>query len=627
MTEQQLLAAVDNFAEDFRKAERRFSQQGQSLSERAKRTSLKLTDINKARQFIDEGITITRDYFVACEAIIFALDALAKPMLENGLTARAAGAVADLMKKITKDMDESSTSFTVSFNGVHLGEAGTVMPKPGIQAKTVQLFWEQQYKTMPGYAEEEARRKAAAEQKKQAEKQAAEEARKAADAMQAQIAKRRQDSEAVLRRRNALQKKCDDALEAYNTAAQKAVQELRPTLRKQNEQAAAKLDQQIAKLKKTRASGEERRKLKEQIARLEAEAAVLTSDAFLQKQLLHCEVVAEEYVERYSKQLDAHMAKCYTEKTVTDSYASGSAAIQPSSASMDSQKEEILDILRSTGWATVSQIAVQMYGALTNQRIAALLRQMMTDGLVSRVEQENKAFFGIPGTPFRSSTTVWVENEKTANSPLPTPPAVTFRESDYTCHGHKEVMVDGYLDAIKKKNQSRKRTVRVVIAVLCAIAIFTAYGVISAKNEKQRLVEVTQLAEEQANLLLQDALNNYADWVKENGVTEISATVQEVIFVPKKYLLYDYQKPHYLIKLRIECTATDVLYDEPEFLAGDITDAMPGSFGEVDGYRVYLRSESIKDSDKLYGGAPYELNSKTMVYIYINGRFVQGPRI
>jgi hypothetical protein len=247
-------------------------------------------------------------------------------------------------------------------------------------------------------------------------------------------------------------------------------------------------------------------------------------------------------------------------------------------------------------------------------------------GEASRVEDGNKAYFGIPGTSFRNDTSIWVENEKLVNSPLPKPQPITFRESDYDASEKKDELTGMTVRLAQYRKHTRTRVVLAIVVAICVIAALVAGTIISDRIGARRAEEVTLLAQTEANRILQEALANDPDWVGENGVTEVTATVQEVIFVSQKYLLYSYQEPHYLVKLRIDCTATDVQFGDPQFLASDVTDEMPNSFGEVDGFWVYLRSESIKDSDKLYGGQPYELTDMLMTYVYVNGEFVQGPR-
>lgn len=59
-------------------------------------------------------------------------------------------------------------------------------------------------------------------------------------------------------------------------------------------------------------------------------------------------------------------------------------------------KADIVDVLTTNGGLmTVSDIQKSLTSELSNQRVSALLRQLIADGAVVRVEDKRKAFFKI----------------------------------------------------------------------------------------------------------------------------------------------------------------------------------------------------------------------------------------
>ena len=57
-------------------------------------------------------------------------------------------------------------------------------------------------------------------------------------------------------------------------------------------------------------------------------------------------------------------------------------------------KEEILVVL-ADGAKTVTEVAKALDGELSNQKVSALLRQLIADGKVERFEEKRKAYFKV----------------------------------------------------------------------------------------------------------------------------------------------------------------------------------------------------------------------------------------
>lgn len=74
-----------------------------------------------------------------------------------------------------------------------------------------------------------------------------------------------------------------------------------------------------------------------------------------------------------------------------------SATAKPTAKQVENEgvKQTILDLLTERGKMTVSELmeADATMGAMTNQRVSALVRQLLLAGKVERIEDKRKAYF------------------------------------------------------------------------------------------------------------------------------------------------------------------------------------------------------------------------------------------
>ena len=282
-------------------------------------------------------------------------------MIES-LSVQTVGQVADLFREITEDMEGTTTSFNVYLNGQNLGSSD-LMPKPGILAKSTQIFWEQYFQSMPDYAQEMARRK---EERKQQEKQLQQAKEQAAAAVQGAKSRLEKQNHSDKDARDRLQAQCDAALEQFR-----------------------------------------------------AEAAQYLAQApadFYDKKL-------EELTGCYSAALKAHLEQAFTQHTVEETLQTPEGKVKVSDVLLEDLEKNIYDTLfYSDHWMSATDIIVEAGLDASNQKVGAGLRKLVETGLILKMDGR----YAMPGTPYTVKSTIWKANGNNAKKPLPKAPALDF---------------------------------------------------------------------------------------------------------------------------------------------------------------------------------------------------------
>lgn len=544
MAETQLLDIIKNSRQKFWETQQRFNKRSEILEITANNTTLSLNDFGKARELIAKGVEITKDYFVACEAIIFSLDAAARPVIES-LSVETVGQIADLLKEITQDMEGTTTSFNVYLNGRNMGSSD-LMPKPGILATSTQLFWTQLFETMPGYASEMARRK---EAKRQQEKQLQRDKEQAAATVQEAKSRLEKKHNSDADARNKLKERCDAALEQFREDATRYL-----------EQAPA---------------------------------------AFREKKV-------EELANQYAATLDTHLNQAFTQKTVEETVKTKENNVKAADVLLEDLEKDIYGTLfYSDHWMSITDIAVEGNLDASNQKIGAAMRKLVETGLVIKMESR----YAMPGTPYPVKVIIWKENAAVAKKPIPAPPALDF-----------EIPKDEPAPLPQKK---RSKLPLIIAAIAACVALVVGILVFNGMTKSQREADAKAMAQSAVDELYQKELQA-SEFLKGYGVTQLSATVEDVVYIRSKDLLIK-NKPHYLVILRIDCQADNVPKSEMYKLVNCLGRALPDEFGQVDGYPVKGRAEIMSSSAKLLGKEASYYDLAVMVNIYVNGELEGTP--
>lgn len=120
------------------------------------------------KKIVEEFAEITANYWASCEVTILSLDEICRPLLSENPSAKVVGEVARFIKKVIDEVSDVTVNFSVSFNHIDLGEAGSFNPKSSVLSQTVGKFWEITYEQHPGYKEDAQRLKAEEEERENA---------------------------------------------------------------------------------------------------------------------------------------------------------------------------------------------------------------------------------------------------------------------------------------------------------------------------------------------------------------------------------------------------------------------------------------------------------------------------
>lgn len=462
MDEKQFFAQLENYRQEFVKAGETFSRKGASLSSRANNTVMHISDPGQAYRFMQEGIAITRDYFVACEAVIFAIDATAKNQMAAGMSIQALAAVAQLLGEIAKDMDGTSTTFDVHINGRSVSDA-SLMPKPGIQAKSTCLFWEQQYKTHPEYQKEEAR-------KKQAEK-AAKDTRKA---IAAEISRQMPNNAPLQEKKDALQETCEEALEKYKAECESALEEMIASLPQRGQEESQELQATAKELRARakKAPRQEKEALLNRANHMAAEAAVVTTEEYRLAQKQLCEEKTRQAIDAYQQALARYSQKRFSSKKVSKTFSQIPVCTPTSTKALTTIHKRILNTIDFRGWVTVNAL-IEDFPQHSSREFLQGLRELEEMGYVHNLQINGVQYSGTGQVPLTVTVSETAENRNAGH--LPQPASLKFQKADYTDDRKKDAMVE----AVLQRKQKKKLPPIAIILLLLALALIGGAFVIT----------------------------------------------------------------------------------------------------------------------------------------------------
>lgn len=107
----------------------------------------------------------------------------------------------------------------------------------------------------------------------------------------------------------------------------------------------------------------------------------ITNKGALQYVLDHCDITADVR-EKLEKMIDALDKKAAANRKPTKA--------QEANASL---KVEIVEVMEENHLYTVTDIMKLLSGEYSNQKVSALLRQLIAEGAVERTEEKGKAYF------------------------------------------------------------------------------------------------------------------------------------------------------------------------------------------------------------------------------------------
>ena len=352
------------------------------------------------------------DLYTAYQSLIRTLDETCRPLLSQDPDLSAVRAVCELMKWLN-DESEIENNFTASFNGHDLGDVASRRYVPSMECKMIQRYWEDKYEMWPGRAEAEAKARAVEAERRRV----AEQLRKEREAEEM----KKFDAEMeVYNKEYAAWKKKKDEIEVQRRAMvdetlTRETEEKKNRARKIYQDKKAEINSRKEAAEKTKAEAIETlaglgffafgaksrnkqivRESMETLERLKVEMGQLEDayrtehrkiDSARNKRRQELEKAAEK---RYPIPPEPKKPR----KPLVTSGGGYSGELTPIQIANRAIQQDILEHMEPGVLYTISDIQQMVPSCedLTNQRVSALIRQMVPDQ-IERVEERRMAYF------------------------------------------------------------------------------------------------------------------------------------------------------------------------------------------------------------------------------------------
>ena len=476
MPNEKILAAVKTARTEFEKAQKTFSQKGEALERRANATTIHISydgsyEREKARSLIRSGLELSRDYYVSCEAIVGSLDAICRPLLALNPDAQAVGAVASLIDEIVNDLGETRVSFNAYLGGSKEGTAETDAFKPSMESRITQAFWNNQYRSMPGYAQEEQRRRDEKLLKQKKEREAKRLAEKAKSDLKSDIEKMIAADKAVSDRREAMIRDCESAVKKFEAESYNALEKFSNALPAFVAKEINDLDKRIAALRAEmkRADRKKKAEYASKIADIEDEKAIVATERYIKAQTEQGKAEVEKAVEDYKARLDAFVEKSFCRKKKEYTFAAPPKPEGMDSSELGGDEWLIQSHIDTEGYLRAGDYISEYYESHRREYMMAI-RRLERCGEVCRVDVFG-TYYVIPGRNVSLEAEVW--SEKTSGNQIPKAVPMVFGGQ---CRGTEEYKKEQKRDLVRmreRKKKMRKNTAVAVsvIALILAVAI------------------------------------------------------------------------------------------------------------------------------------------------------------
>lgn len=380
-----------------RSAKQKFDQENYQIQIKAS-SVINLSGGTAVGQVADIAVAVRKacdDLYAFYQAQIAMVDATCRPMLEEKPDASAVRAIRDLIRDFNEG-SEINVNFTASFDGISLGDMLAGRYIVTIACKMIQVFWEEQYNSHPGrYAyEAEERRKADEAQRRADEKRKAEEDK----------------AEHIL----SVKRECDENLKQYTKKVESRMEECIAAHKKSvDAQIDAILEQCREKEEELGATGffkfGRKKELKAEIAALEEEVQELQTTC---EEETRIKKAAESLAEGYRQQIEQYLQKRFRKEFV-----------ERANGELMSRIYNLLSQTLYPGLCVTEMQEKDSYlGELSDQKIRAVVRLMVAEGVLTKQDFNRTSYFSVccSEDPF----VVYKENPAFASVPCPLPPVI-----------------------------------------------------------------------------------------------------------------------------------------------------------------------------------------------------------
>lgn len=409
---ERILQVVSSVKSEARRAESEFDRRNSDIQRKASR-SIDLFGGSATSQVADIARDARRacdDLYSAYQSLVRIVDEQCRPLLDQDPAVTAVKEVCDLIKWLN-DESEIENNFTASLNSRGLGDVASARYIPTMDNKMIQRYWENKYAMWPGRAEQEAQARREAEERRRAQQEAAkkaheEEIRKFAEKMDAYQREhkewqRNKDSIAQTRAR-LLQTEVDRERSRLQQEVNAAYEKTRDNLRKEKEDCAAWKAAAEAKLPSLGffAFGEKsetKKTIQAMTARIaQLDAKLAENESWYQNEKRD----NDRKLREAQKKIEARLEKEHPFPTEPRKPVGPQVLREPPTPQMIANygvMEAILDSMEPAKLYTIPEIMDNCPACadLTNQRVSALVRQLVSSGNVERLEERRMAYFRV----------------------------------------------------------------------------------------------------------------------------------------------------------------------------------------------------------------------------------------
>ena len=401
---ERMLQVVQMARSEAKRAEYEFDRRNSDIQRKAGR-SIDLFGGSATSQVADIARDARRacdDLYTAYQSLVRIVDEQCRPLLDQEPDLSAVKEVCDLIKWLN-DESEIENNFTASLNSRSLGDVASARYVPTMDNKMIQRYWENKYAMWPGRAEQEARERAQAEERRRIQQEAALAAQE--KARQEQAAKMEayeqehkewaKKKESILRERSRmLQAEMDRERSRLQRQTNDAYEQTRGKLRRELDDCTARKTSAEARLASLGffAFGE-KSEAKKTIQTMIAQIASLESEL----------AANESWYQNEKRENDRKLreAQRKTEARLEKEHPIPAEPRKPAAVPTTAQQvaswgvmQAILDFMEPGKLYTITDILTGCPACMdmTNLRVSAMIRQMIPQN-IERIEEKRKAYF------------------------------------------------------------------------------------------------------------------------------------------------------------------------------------------------------------------------------------------
>lgn len=394
--------ALEELEDRLRDAERDF-EWGQKMMDI--KTSYSISDVSQLADIVSEANRITEELYANYESLVRAANSICKPFADQGVHPETLTRIVKFLEHINAECSTLGSNFSASVNSMSLGGVAATRYSPTSEARMIETNWRLLHSMHPD-VENEAKR---VEEKKRLEREAREEKRRA------EKAKAIEEYPAKLAEWEKKNAEAEVAREKWLAEARVSEEKrLREKIEKNYRDALARAEEQAAEGGRLKRDAQARIKSATFLQfsiKLQANEDTLRATEMIAKANEIAKSAREDYnsaianfdadferaMERKQRELDSEipLPRKPRDPNVETNEPDWDSMTSVQRANIEI-KEEILETLRSHGSKMTLTDVMDWCDAasgLSNQRVSALLRQLVTDGSVIRTEEARKAYF------------------------------------------------------------------------------------------------------------------------------------------------------------------------------------------------------------------------------------------